>query len=122
MTQKNEEEQQTSVGEDNKKSAIFQFASSVGNEAVSSESISRDHRRLFEMLKERAVNSLQKSKIEPGLEGLKFIKSATDVATAIVKIERLIWGIDDKSFSCEIDETEQTLEEMDRLTAPPGTS
>jgi hypothetical protein len=91
-----------------------------GQGAVDATRVIAEHRRVFSLLNAAALKAIEMSRAEGGMEELKRMKAAVDLFAAIVRGERLVWGIEEKGADCLTDEIEDIAEEMEALTIPSG--
>jgi hypothetical protein len=86
---------------------------------LSVEEISAEHRKILSILRERAEEVILKNESVVGIEKLKEMKAEADLFSVIVKIERLVWWIEESGQ--EDDENiDELVKEMDQATHAPG--
>ena len=86
----------------------------------SPELIVEEHRRLWSGLRELMELSLTELRGRDGVEEIKEKKSLADLLMTIMKGERMAWGLGDTPVEVGIDDKEDTLREMERVTLSPG--
>ncbi|MBI5234359.1 MAG: hypothetical protein HY880_08390 [Deltaproteobacteria bacterium] len=95
-------------------------AAETDTEKIEPETIVQNHRRLWAEIKSRLSESLKEGAKEDPFEELRFVKTAGETLSNIVKGERLAWGVDEVSPESDANDRDAVAEEMAESTVSSG--